>query len=46
MEEGRQYTDDVAGVWGDSGAARELGIATYASIPVHIVEAKRKRRAG
>jgi diguanylate cyclase len=27
-------TDDVAGRWGDSQAARELGIQTYASAPV------------
>lgn len=35
MEEGRMYTDDVADCWGDSDAARALGIATYASTPVH-----------
>lgn len=35
LEEGRAYSDDVAERWGDSGAARELGIATYASTPIH-----------
>ncbi len=35
LEEGLQYTDNVAQVWGDSVAARELGIKTYASTPVH-----------
>lgn len=34
LEEGRPYTDDVANCWPDSGPARELGIATYASTPV------------
>ena len=34
LEEGRAYTDDVAGCWGDSDAARALGIATYASTPI------------
>lgn len=34
LDEGRPYTDDVCGVWGDSGAARELGIQTYLSTPV------------
>jgi diguanylate cyclase len=34
LEEGRLYTDDVAGCWSDSTAARELGIATYASTAV------------
>lgn len=35
LEEGRNYTDDVAGCWGDSEAARALGIQTYASVPVY-----------
>ena len=35
LEEDRSYSDDVAERWGDSGAARELGIATYASTPIH-----------
>lgn len=34
LEEERPYTDDVAGCWGDSDAARELGIRTYLSQPV------------
>lgn len=34
LEEGRTYTDDVAGCWGDSEAARVLGIKTYVSTPV------------
>ncbi|WP_461057613.1 GGDEF domain-containing protein [Silanimonas algicola] len=28
------YTDDVPGLWGDSAAARELGITTYTTTPV------------
>ena len=34
LEEGRPYTDNVAAVWGDSEAAKQLGIQTYASTPV------------
>jgi diguanylate cyclase len=34
LDEGRPFTDDVAGCWGDSAAARELGIRSYASAPV------------
>ena len=34
LDEGRPYTDDVAGCWGDSDAARDLGIKTYLSQPV------------
>jgi diguanylate cyclase len=34
LDEHRPYTDDVAGIWGDSGAARDLGIQTYVSTPV------------
>ncbi len=34
LDEGRLYTDDVSTCWGDSEAARALGIATYASTPV------------
>ncbi|HEY1077616.1 MAG TPA: sensor domain-containing diguanylate cyclase [Fontimonas sp.] len=34
LEEGRAYTDDVAACWGDSDAARALGINTYLSQPV------------
>lgn len=33
--EGRAYTDDVAATWPDADAARELGIASFASTPVH-----------
>jgi len=36
LEEGRSYTEDVAGCWGDSEAARALGIQTYASTPVYL----------
>ncbi len=34
MDEKRFFTDDVAGCWGDSEAARALGIQTYVSVPV------------
>ena len=34
LEEGRAYTDDVPAFWGDSEAARQLGIQTYVSAPV------------
>ncbi len=34
LEEGRPYTNNVAEVWGDSEAAKQLGIQTYASTPV------------
>lgn len=34
LEEGRTFTDDVSDCWGDSDAARELGIQTYVSTPV------------
>lgn len=34
IEENRPYTDDVAACWGDSDAARQLGIKTYLSEPV------------
>ncbi|SFR54166.1 diguanylate cyclase with GAF sensor [Marinobacter daqiaonensis] len=36
LEEQRTYTDDVASCWGDSEAARALGIATYFSEPVRV----------
>lgn len=36
LEEGRAYTDDVANCWGDSDAARALGINTYLSQPVRM----------
>ncbi|WP_422017717.1 GGDEF domain-containing protein [Roseateles sp.] len=35
MEEGRPYTDDVPHVWADSEPARQLGLQTYVSTPVH-----------
>ena len=34
MEEGRIYTDDAGGCWGDADAARRLGIQTCVSAPV------------
>ena len=34
LQEGRAYTDDVGACWGDSEAARALGIQTYLSQPV------------
>ncbi len=34
LDEGRMYTDDVPGCWGDSQAARALGITTYLSAPI------------
>ncbi|WCM93284.1 sensor domain-containing diguanylate cyclase [Acidovorax sp. NCPPB 2350] len=36
LEEGRSFTNDVPACWGDSQAARELGIRTYASTPVRM----------
>ncbi|MFY3384221.1 bifunctional diguanylate cyclase/phosphodiesterase [Paracidovorax sp. MALMAid1276] len=36
LEEGRTYTDDVPGCWGDSEAAQALGIRTYVSKPVRM----------
>lgn len=36
LEEGRAYTEDVSSCWGDSEAARALGIRTYASTPVYL----------
>ena len=36
LEEGRSCTTDVPEVWGDSAAARELGIVTYVSVPVRL----------
>jgi len=38
MDEGRAYTDNVSTCWGDSAAARELGIMTYVSQPVHTAD--------
>ncbi|HEY9101925.1 sensor domain-containing diguanylate cyclase [Chitinimonas sp.] len=34
LDEGRMYTDNVADCWGDSEAAKALGIQTYVSTPV------------
>ncbi len=34
LDDGCSYTDDVPSRWGDSEAARALGIQTYASMPV------------
>lgn len=36
LDAGQPFTDDVAGCWGDSDAARALGICTYASTPVRM----------
>jgi diguanylate cyclase (GGDEF)-like protein len=36
LDEGRYVTDDVPGCWGDSQAADELGLQTYASVPVQL----------
>lgn len=36
LDEGRAYTDDVPVCWGDSDAARQLGIKTYVSTPVRL----------
>ncbi len=38
MDEGRAYTDNVSTCWGDSVAARELGIMTYVSQPVRTAD--------
>ena len=38
LEEGRAYTDNVAECWGDSDAARALGIQTYMSQPVRTTD--------
>ncbi len=34
LDEGKPYVDDVPAVWGDSDAAKALGIKTYLSQPV------------
>jgi len=34
IEQDVPFTDDVPGLWGDSAAARELGITTYTTTPV------------
>jgi diguanylate cyclase len=38
LDEGKAYTDNVGDCWGDSQAARELGIKTYLSQPVRMLE--------
>lgn len=38
LQEDRPYTADVGGCWGDSGAARDLGIQTYLSQPVRTLD--------
>ena len=38
LDECLPYTDDVANCWGDSDAARALGIQTYVSVPVRTKE--------
>ena len=38
LDEGTPYTDDVAGRWGDSEAAKALGIKTYLSQPVRTLD--------
>lgn len=40
LDEQCSYTDHVAKRWPDSHAAAELGIATYASVPVHTADGK------
>lgn len=36
LDEGRMHTDDVPSLWGDSEAARTLGIHSYISAPVRM----------
>src|SRR6476661_6626205 len=38
LAEGRMQVDDVPERWGDSDAARALGLRTYVSVPVHTRE--------
>ena len=40
LDEGRTYTGNVGECWGDSGAARDLGIQTYVSTPVRFASGK------
>lgn len=40
LNEGCPFTDNVAGRWGDSGAARDLGIKTYLSQPVRNLDGR------
>ncbi len=39
LDEGRPFTNDVRGCWGDSAAAADLGIQTYVSTPVETADA-------
>jgi diguanylate cyclase len=38
LDEGKPYTDDVENCWGDSDAAKALGIKTYLSQPVRTTD--------
>lgn len=38
LQENRSYTNDVSNCWSDSVAARELGIQTYMSQPVRMLD--------
>lgn len=38
LEEARPFTNEVDTCWGDSEAARALGIQTYVSTPIHTAE--------
>ncbi|WP_426816776.1 sensor domain-containing diguanylate cyclase [Winslowiella sp. 2C04] len=38
LDEGRPFNRDVPGTWGDSQAAKQLGITTYISTPVMLGE--------
>ncbi len=38
LEDNQRYADDVLERWGDSTAARRLGIRTYASVPVRTAD--------
>lgn len=40
LDAGLTFTNDVPGIWGDSNAARALGIKTYVSEPVHTFDNK------
>lgn len=40
LEEDRPCTTDVPAVWGDSDAARSLGIQVYVSVPVELPDGK------
>lgn len=36
LDDGQFYTNDISSCWGDSEAARELGIVTYVSTPIQL----------